>query len=165
MKAVLDASPIIAFFAEMREPGLFILLRELGYDFLVPETVFRGDITKEPSRSGLAQYVASGTITVLPSADPPVLQAFMDSHPSLGQGESEVILAVAELVTRSEEAICIIDEGPARHIANRLGLRVIGTLGILRMLEAAGLITGEDMARLKGRLRAAGFRADASLLS
>lgn len=164
MKAVLDASPIIAFFAEMREPRILFLLRRLGYELAVPDAVSRCDITKEPSRTILAQSVASGSVSLLPPVDPATLAAFMNSHPSLGEGESEVILLAIDFLSHREEAVCVIDERAARRIATELGLPVKGTLGVLRTLQDAGLIWEEDLGRLKRRLRAAGFRADASLL-
>lgn len=164
VKAILDASPIIAFFAEIREPRILLLVRQLGYSLLVPEAVLKLDVTKEPSKTGLAECITSGLMTALPAVNRADLQTFMVSHPSLGEGESEVILVASQFASRSEEVICVIDEGPARRVAKQMGLPVTGTIGILRMLQASELITTEDLARLKGKLKASGFRADASLL-
>jgi len=164
VKAILDASPVIAFFAEMREPEILYLLRDLGYELLVPDAVFRLDITREPSRTILAEGVAKGSIALLPPVDRTKLDAFMNRHPSLGAGESEVILAAIEFLSQGEHAVCVIDEKAARRVAEELGLPVRGTLGVLRILEDAGLIAQADLSRLKCRLRASGFRADASLL-
>jgi len=92
VKAILDASPIIAFFAEMCEPKILLLLRRLGYELLVPTAVSQHDIVREPSMTILAKSVVSGSISLLPPVAPEMLAAFMNSHPSLGEGESEVIL-------------------------------------------------------------------------
>ena len=164
MKAILDASPIIAFFAEMCEPKILLLLRRLGYELLVPTAVSQHDIVREPSMTILAKSVVSGSISLLPPVAPEMLAAFMNSHPSLGEGESEVILHAVEYRSKGEEAVCIIDEKPARRIAAEIGLHVTGTLGVLRTLSESGMIGQEDLARLKRSLRASGFRADASLL-
>ena len=164
VKAILDASPIIAFFAEMREPHLLLLLKQLGYDLLVPDAVFRLDITKEPSKTILARCVEDRSMSLLPPIEPAKLEAFTNAHPSLGEGESEVILAAVELLSRSEEIVCIIDESPARRVASQLGLPLKGTIGVLHSLRASGLVTDDDLLRLKNKLRASGFRADASLL-
>lgn len=164
MRAILDASPIIAFFAEMREPEILLRLRRLGYELLVPDAVSRYDITREPSKTILAQSVASGSISLLPPVDPVLLTAFMNSHPSLGKGESEVILLAIGFRSQGEAALCVIDEKAARRVATNLGLPVKGTLGVLRTLRDSGLLDQEELTRLKGRLLASGFRADASLL-
>ena len=164
MKAILDASPLIAFFAEMREPEILFLLRRVGYELFVPDAVSRCDITKEPAKAILVQSVASGSISLLPPVAPAILVAFTSAHPSLGEGESEVILLAIEFLSHRQEAVCVIDEKAARRIAEDLGLPVKGTLGVLRTLRDSGLIDQDDLARLRGRLLAAGFRADASLL-
>jgi len=140
VKAILDASPIIAFFAEMREPEILFLLQRVGYDLVVPIAVSRHDIVREPSRTILAKSVASGSVSLLPPVAPDMLATFMNSHPSLGEGESEVILHAVEYLSKGEEAVCIIDEKPARRVAADLGLHVKGTLGVLRTLQDSGLI-------------------------
>ena len=165
MKAILDASPIIAFFAEMREPDILFLLRRLEYELLVPFAVSHRDITREPSKTILARAAANGAVSLLPPVAPEKLAAFMHSHPSLGEGESEVILLALDVRSQRKAAVCIIDERAARRIARDLDLPVKGTLGVLRTLQGSGLIGHEDLTRLRGRLRASGFRADASLLS
>lgn len=164
LKAILDASPIIAFFAEMHEPEVLFLLRRLGYELLVPDAVSRYDITREPSKTILAQSVANGSMSLLPAVAPAELATFMQSHPSLGEGESEAILLTIEFLSHREDAVCIVDERAARRVAADFGLPVKGTLGVLRTLQDSGLIDREDLTRLKGRLQASGFRADASLL-
>lgn len=164
MKAILDASPIIAFFSEMREPDILLRLRRIGYELLVPEAVFRQDIIQEPAKRILAESIANGSVTLLPSTAAATLEAFMNSHPSLGEGESEVILHAIESRSRGEAAVCAIDEKAARRIAADLGLVVKGTIGVLRTLRDHGLIEEQDLARLREKLRASGFRADASLL-
>ena len=45
----------------------------------------------------------------------------------LGPGEREVLALTLELA----DSICVIDDSLARRVANALGLRVTGTLGIL----------------------------------
>ncbi len=160
----MDASPIIAFFAEMHEPEILLLLRQAGYELLVPNAVSRHDIIREPARTILAKCTASASIALLPPVVPEILATFMNSHPSLGEGESEVILHAIECLAKGEEVVCIIDETAARRVAVDLGLHVTGTLGVLRTLQNSGLIGQEDILRLKERLRASGFRADASLL-
>ncbi len=164
MKAILDASPIIAFFAEMREPEILFRTRALGYELLVPDAVYRKDITKEPSKAILEESVKDGSVSLLPPVEATNLEAFMRAHPSLGEGESEVILSASEFLAHRESVVCILDERPARRAAERLGLPVRGTLGVLRALEDSDLLGQEDVARLKRHLQAAGFRADASLL-
>ena len=56
---------------------------------------------------------------------------------SIGPGEHEVISLGLEL--RAERLI--LDEQPARRLANSLGLRVIGTVGLLLAAKERGFLT------------------------
>jgi uncharacterized protein len=54
----------------------------------------------------------------------------------LGPGEREVLALTLEL----PDSICVIDDSLARRVANALGLRVTGTLGILLDASEPGLL-------------------------
>lgn len=66
------------------------------------------------------------------------IQAPETQHLSLllDRGEAEVI-ALAQSIP---DSITLLDDAQARRIAERLGIRRIGTLGILRRAKKAGLI-------------------------
>jgi predicted nucleic acid-binding protein len=107
---VADASPLIA----LQQIGRLPLLQALFTTLLVPPAVAREIAPSVPSQ---------------PLA-PRVLQA------SLGAGESEAITLALEL--RSDHLI--VDEKAARHVARSVGLRVIGTLGVLLAAKRRDLI-------------------------
>jgi predicted nucleic acid-binding protein len=54
----------------------------------------------------------------------------------LGPGETEVLMLALE----SPEAVVVVDDALARHVAETLGLRLKGTLGLLLDAKRAGLI-------------------------
>lgn len=74
----------------------------------------------------------------------------------LGAGEIEAIL----LASGVPSSTLIIDEALGRYEASRLGLTVIGTLGILRAADNAGLL---DLEAAVDRLRATTFRASPAM--
>lgn len=76
---------------------------------------------------------------------------------SLGAGEVAVIEHARELGITA-----LLDDGAARKVASRLGVPVLGTIGILVEAVRQGLVSGPDAA---GRLVAAGFRAAPALLN
>jgi len=69
---------------------------------------------------------------------------------NLGRGESEVIALGVETGIR-----VIIDDAKARKVAESLGLKVVGTIGILIRAESLGLIASAHQEVLK--LRQEGF--------
>ncbi len=123
--AVADSSVLIAF-AKSRK--LDWLLDAFKRPLLIPsavydEAVVRGLEKKEADAALIADAVKRKAITVLsPKKAPPFL--------FLGAGESAVIsLALGRRI----QNVCI-DEAPARNAAKRLGLRPVGTLGVIAVL-------------------------------
>jgi predicted nucleic acid-binding protein len=84
------------------------------------------------------------------------LPVFRDSV-TLGAGEGDAI-ALAEQLGADR---IIMDETLGRGEAMRRGLKIIGTLGVLRDAHRAGLL---DLGRAIERLRATSFRASPQVL-
>jgi len=65
----------------------------------------------------------------------------------LGPGETEVLMLALE----SPDAIVVLDDGLARHMAEMLHLPLTGTLGLLLDAKRAGLIpaVGSVLAQLQ----------------
>jgi len=117
---VADASPLIAF----HQVGQLPLLQALFTTLLVPPAVGREIAPSVPTQPWIVERHPTQPLA------PQVLQA------SLGAGESEAISLALEL--RADHLV--VDEKAARHLAEGLGLNVIGTLGILLAAKRKGLI-------------------------
>lgn len=70
----------------------------------------------------------------------------------LGPGETEVLMLALE----APEAIVVLDDALARQLAEALGLRLTGTLGLLLDAKQAGLVPA--LAPLLDQLQALRFR-------
>ena len=101
---------------------------------------------------------------VLDPIAPKEIEAFQARYPSLGKGESEAILAAKHFVDTGSTTRCVLDEPAARKIAGRLGIPVVGTIGLLRTLETAGLVATAEVRKLLLRLGVSLFRVDRKLL-
>ncbi|MBI1944636.1 MAG: DUF3368 domain-containing protein [Deltaproteobacteria bacterium] len=75
----------------------------------------------------------------------------------LGLGEREAMGLAAEL-----SAVLVVDDGAARVEAVALGVRITGTLGILRRAKREGLLAA--VAPTVSRMRAIGLRASDALV-
>jgi len=82
----------------------------------------------------------------------PVSEAALPLVNDLGPGETEVLALALE----SGDAIVIIDDALARQVAETLGIRLIGTLGVLLDAKRAGLVPA--VAPLLDQLQALRFR-------
>lgn len=73
-------------------------------------------------------------------------------------GEREAIALASEFAS----PLLLIDDREGRRVAEEVGIRVVGTLGLLDRADAAGLIA--DLPTAVTRLRASGFRIAPALV-
>lgn len=119
---VSNASPLIA----LQQIDRLDLLRDLFGMVAIPSAVARETVPSVPERPPwVAERPLTGPI------DPRVLRA------SLDPGETEAIALALELGATS----VILDDLPARRLAEEFGLSVVGTLGVLVRAKQRGLLT------------------------
>lgn len=139
---VFNASPLILFARAER----LDLLQLLGRELWVPETVFR-EIESGTGRDKSAERVlASGSIRVVADAalDPRVMSWRIDP------GETAVVSLAAQ-----HSAVAVLDDLAARRCAKSIGIRLIGTAGIVALLRQREAIVSAR--ELFAELRRHGF--------
>ncbi len=77
---------------------------------------------------------------------------------SLNRGELEVIWWGRHFKSGGEKYLCALDDGKARRAAKKLGIEIIGTLGIIEVLNELGIIKKEERIELCVELRNKEFR-------
>jgi predicted nucleic acid-binding protein len=117
---VADASPLIAF----QQIGQLHLLQALFTSLLVPPAVAHEIARSVPSQSWIIEGHLARPIP------PVVLQA------SIGAGETEAISLALEL----QADHLVVDDRAARVLAEGLGVKLIGTLGVLLAAKRKSLI-------------------------
>jgi predicted nucleic acid-binding protein len=139
---VLNNTPLVALWAI----GRLDFLRDLFGEVLIPQAV-------EAEFLAIERNVREGAL-----ADAPWIQSVRLAQPrrslaymGLDRGEADV-LALAE---ERDARLVVIDERKARRYAERLGLPLTGTLGLLLAAKEAGLI--ELVTVWTDRLREAGL--------
>ena len=142
MAVISNSSPLIA----LTQIGRLDLLQQLHPLVLIPPAVAR---EVEPTVPALPGWLVVQALSQ--PRQPHTVSA------SVGPGEHEVISLGLEL--RAERLI--LDEQPARRLATSLGLRVIGTLGLLLAAKDRGLLT--QVAPELDRLLAVRFFMDQEL--
>jgi len=116
----------------LHQIGAMSLLSSLVGHLTVPQAVV-GELA-EGRRMGidLPDVTTEDWITVRRPTSEPALPLVSE----LGPGETEVLMLALE----APEAIVILDDGLARWVAEKIGVRLTGTLGVLRDAKKAGLI-------------------------
>lgn len=139
---VADTSPLIA----LQQIGHLSLLEQLFTQIHIPPAVAR---EAAPSLPQLPSWIVVRDIAQPIGSE--ILRA------SLGPGESEALSLALEL----KADLVVLDERPGRRLALGLGLRVVGTAGVLLNAKRAGLIPA--VRPLLEQLLQVGFRMSDAL--
>lgn len=149
---VVNTSPLV-FLGNL---GRLELVRHEGREVYIPRAVAE-EIAEKPDAAAQAVRAACATWmqvrNVTDETAVPLVQA------SLHKGEAEAIVLATELHAER----LVMDDQDARRFANRCGLAVIGTLGILLAAKQRGAI-----ASLRAEINALvslGFRANPRLVT
>lgn len=141
---VCDASPLIIL-ARVQQLDL---LQKLFANVYAPPAVW-SEATADALAPGADVLLGTSWIRVrAPSAVP---------ASRLGLGEREALGLAAEL-----SAVLVVDDGAARAEALALGVRITGTLGILRRAKREGLVAA--VAPTISRMRSIGLRVSDALV-
>jgi predicted nucleic acid-binding protein len=134
MTLVFNASPLIV----LAKSGLLDGFLRLADHILIPravaEEVSRAKDPGDPARCWIARQ--SSLIHPANSISP-FLMAW-----DLGAGESAVI----SLAAANSDAIAVLDDLAARRCAQAVGLKIVGTLGLVLMAKRAGVIPSASKA-------------------
>lgn len=155
MKAVCDASVLINF-AKIR--GLGLLVKAFEKPLVITSEVYaeaveRGIQKKEPDALLIQKAVSQGLIAVRK-----IGKKF--EHPFLDSGEKSVIALALE---KKFEVVCF-DEAPARSAAKQVGLRPIGSLGVLAILLKNKLVSKKQALELLDEMIKCDYRISAKIL-
>jgi hypothetical protein len=148
---VVDTEPLI-FLSKLDHPDL---LRSAAETVCVSQAVI-DEIQAKPDEAALAvDHACHSWLSVRQVGNQQAVEILLAD---LGRGEAETIVLAKEL----EANRVVIDDLDARRYARRIGLELIGTLGLLLLARLEGKIIslGQEIERLE----AAGFRAAPELV-
>lgn len=128
-RVVVNATPIIA----LSLIGSIDLLRHLYVEVLIPPAVRLEVMEGGPDRAGMVELQQASWLREIPLQNPLSAALLVD----LDRGEAEVLVLALE----QNADLVILDERLARRHAQRLGLPLTGTLGILLRAKQQGLLS------------------------
>ena len=153
MKIVFNTSPLI-FLSRLDFLNLFL---NAPAHFYLPEAVREEIAAKRDETSAVIEnLIASQNLTV---KSPRLSSLTNRLKERLGKGEAEAI----SLATELQAEITLLDDLAARREAQRLGLKVKGTLAVIRKLHRERKIRIENLERLYQQLREINFRVKREL--
>ncbi len=152
MNAVVDSSALIA----LSSIGQLSLLKHrFPQGVLIPDAVWYEVVEAGAGRPGANEVRAADWIQRRNVEDQDYVRLLSTE---LDAGEAEAIV-----LTRQEQVdVILLDEKEARRVARRLGMRVLGTVGLLIWARQHGLITSLST-QLKALQQEGGFRLSEDL--
>lgn len=135
MKIVSDTGPIIG----LGKIGMIDLLKSLANEVLIPPFVHRelfGKIGAETTRieNALEDFIKVTAVNVL---EPWKAEELAE----LDEGEKQAVSLASEM---GDDVLLLIDDYAGRQAAKRLGIAVIGLIGLLLLGKERGLIRRVD---------------------
>lgn len=133
MRIVADTTPL----SELYKIGHLDVLQSVYGHLIIPEAVSR-ELQRARTLPDLSKKVGQADwITVYPITRPDVLQALLDRHPFIHEGEAAAIALAQEL----DATRIILDDRRARQVAQAERLPLIGTVGVVLLAYRLGRIT------------------------
>lgn len=134
MTLVFNASPLIV----LAKAGLLDRILPLGDQIWIPQAVADEISQAKDPADPASCWIAGQSSLIHPiTALSPFLMAW-----DLGAGESAVI----SLTAATSSAVAVLDDLAARRCAQAVGLKIVGTLGLVLMAKRAGMIPSASRA-------------------
>jgi uncharacterized protein len=148
VKVASNSSPIIW----LSQTGHFDLLREVFGTILITPEVWAETVDRAagyPNATNVMVATAAQWVQVITPTD---IEKIAVLRTQLHAGEAETLVMAAE---QRVDAV-LVDDLQARHFATAMGLRVIGTAGVLLLAHAKGITV--DVKATLDHMRRLGFR-------
>ena len=155
MIVISDTTPIVSLIKISR----IDLLEKLFVEVCIPEAVFRELTTNTIFESEAEVVKNSPFLKTIPVKNRKSLE-ILQAASGLDDGESEAIILADEL----KSDILVIDERKGRKVAQKLGITITGTIGILIQAHDEKIISTEDIKNYLEQLRNSNIRLSDSLI-
>ena len=147
MIVVSDTTPLISLLKINR----LDLLKKLFGDVLIPQAVF-DELTDDERFRLEADQIREKKFIVVKPVNNPESTNILKRATGLDQGESEAIVLTDEL----KADLLLMDEAKGRNISAQMGLRIMGTIGILMAAYEEDELSSDEVRECIAGLQHAG---------
>ncbi len=155
MIVISDTTPIITLIKINR----IALLEKLFGEVFIPEAVFR-ELTTNTAFADEAEIVKASSFLKVKTVQNQQSLSILQAVSGLDDGESEAIILAGEL---GSDAL-IIDERKGRKVAQKLGITITGTIGILIQAHNENMISTENAKLYLEQLKNSNIRLSEALI-
>ena len=147
MIVVSDTTPLISLLKINR----LELLERLFGDVMIPTAVF-DELTVDKRFRTEADQIRQKSFIVVKPVNNQESASVLKRATGLDQGESEAIVLTDEL----EADLLLMDEAKGRTVSNQMGLKIMGTIGILMVAYEEQVLTADEVRECVDGLQRAG---------
>lgn len=147
MIVVSDTTPLISFIKIQR----LGLLEELFGEIVIPKAVFQ-ELTTDSRFQGEAEQIKTQSFISVKDVNSMESVNLLKRATGLDQGESEAIILTDELKAH----LLLMDEAKGRAVSGQMGLRIMGTIGVLMAAYEEKCLTGAEVRDCIEELQKAG---------
>lgn len=155
MIVISDTTPIITLIKINR----IDLLERLFGEVFIPEAVFR-ELMTNTAFADEAEIVKASSFLKVKTVQNQQSLSILQAVSGLDDGESEAIILAGEL---GSDAL-IIDERKGRKVAQKLGITITGTIGILIQAHNENMISTENAKLYLEQLKTSNIRLSEALI-
>ena len=155
MTIISDTTPIISLIKINR----LDLLEKLFEEVLIPEAVYR-ELTTNALFENEAKIVKTSSFLKTSSVQNRKSLQLLQAVSGLDDGESEAIILADEL----KSDVRIMDERKGRKVAEKLGIKITGTVGVLLQSYSENMISSDEIKTYLDQLKNSNIRLSESLI-
>ena len=155
MTIISDTTPIISLIKINR----LDLLEKLFEEVLIPEAVYR-ELTTNALFENEANIVKTSSFLKTSSVQNRKSLQLLQAVSGLDDGESEAIILADEL----KSDVLIMDERKGRKVAEKLGIKITGTVGVLLQSYSENMISSDEIKTYLDQLKNSNIRLSESLI-
>lgn len=155
MTIISDTTPIIS----LIKINHLDLLEKLFEEVLIPEAVYR-ELTTNTLFENEAKIVKTSSFLKTSSVKNRKSLQLLQAVSGLDDGESEAIILADEL----KSDVLIMDERKGRKVAQKLGIKITGTVGILIQAYSENMISANEIKTFLDQLKNSNIRLSESLI-
>ena len=155
MIIISDTTPIISLIKINR----LDLLEKLFVEVLIPNAVFK-ELTTNTLFTNESEIVKKSSFLKVSSVQNQKSLQLLQAVSGLDDGESEAIILADELKSN----ILLMDERKGRKVAQKLGIKITGTIGILIQAYNEGMISDVEVKSYLNQLKNTNIRLSDSLI-
>ena len=147
MIVVSDTTPLIS----LLKIGRLDLLEKLFGNVLIPQAVYK-ELTVDERFKLEAEQLKQKEFITIRSVKNPGSVSILKRAIGLDQGESEAIVLTDEV----KAELLLMDEAKGRAVSNKMGFRIMGTIGVLMAAYEEHELTSDEVKECVSGLQRAG---------